>query len=188
MKMLLKKTRCGFTLIELLVVITIIGILAAMLFPVFGKVKENTYRMKCAASCLREVGKGIMMYTTENDGVMPSNNAAVTIQSCLSNYLGNALQILACPSDLASGAKTAWTNGAALADGNCSYTYCASNQMVGAVLTPIMGDRGDQTSNGTWQADSPHKDAGGNILWSDGHVAFQKKGVGLETFPGTYKP
>ena len=36
--------RKGFTLIELLVVIAIIAILAAILFPVFAKARENTQR------------------------------------------------------------------------------------------------------------------------------------------------
>ena len=33
--------RCGFTLVELLVVIAIIGILAGLLFPVFGPVRQR---------------------------------------------------------------------------------------------------------------------------------------------------
>lgn len=42
--------RRGFTLIELLVVITIIGLLAALLFPVFAKVRENGRRTSCQSN------------------------------------------------------------------------------------------------------------------------------------------
>jgi len=60
------RPRAGFTLIELLVVIAIIAILAAILFPVFQKVRENARRTQCMSNC-RQIGLGIMMYTQEYD-------------------------------------------------------------------------------------------------------------------------
>ncbi|MBV9866064.1 MAG: prepilin-type N-terminal cleavage/methylation domain-containing protein, partial [Abitibacteriaceae bacterium] len=45
-----KRLKSGFTLIELLVVIAIIAILAAILFPVFAKARENARRTSCASN------------------------------------------------------------------------------------------------------------------------------------------
>src|SRR5436190_9462584 len=54
--------RTGFTLIELLVVITIIAILAAILFPVFGRARENARRSSCQSK-LKQIGLGFAQYT-----------------------------------------------------------------------------------------------------------------------------
>jgi len=64
--------REGFTLIELLVVIAIIAILAAVLFPVFAKVREKARQITCASN-LKQVGLGIMQYEQDNnDYLVPS--------------------------------------------------------------------------------------------------------------------
>jgi prepilin-type N-terminal cleavage/methylation domain-containing protein/prepilin-type processing-associated H-X9-DG protein len=61
--------RQGFTLIELLVVIAIIAILAAILFPVFGRARENARRASCGSN-LKQIGLGILQYTQDYDEVM----------------------------------------------------------------------------------------------------------------------
>jgi prepilin-type N-terminal cleavage/methylation domain-containing protein/prepilin-type processing-associated H-X9-DG protein len=63
-------TRKAFTLIELLVVVAIISILAAILFPVFTRARENARRTSCASN-LKQIGLGMMQYMQDNDGYYP---------------------------------------------------------------------------------------------------------------------
>jgi len=68
-----KRSSQGFTLIELLVVIAIIAILAAILFPVFQKVRENARRTVCTSN-MKQFGLSILMYAQDNDeGLMPAS-------------------------------------------------------------------------------------------------------------------
>lgn len=61
--------RKGFTLIELLVTISIITVLAAILFPVFSRARENARRASCMSN-LKQIGLGIMMYAQDYDDML----------------------------------------------------------------------------------------------------------------------
>lgn len=68
-----KRPRAGFTLIELLVVIAIIAILAAILFPVFAKVREKARQTTCVSN-EKEIGLAILMYADDYDSSYNPNS------------------------------------------------------------------------------------------------------------------
>ncbi len=101
------KAQNAFTLIELLVVIAIIAILAAILFPVFARARENARRASCQSN-LKQIGLGIQQYTQDYDEKMPFSYMYYgpgttnlvwwedTIQPYVKSY-----QIMVCPSHTA---------------------------------------------------------------------------------------
>src|SRR6478609_7479917 len=97
----------GFTLIELLVVIAIIAILAAILFPVFARARENARRSSCQSN-LKQIGLGVMQYAQDYDEILPrsrlykTDTAWIPWQSGIQPYVKSA-QIFRCPSNVAGG-------------------------------------------------------------------------------------
>lgn len=63
----------GFTLIELLTVIAIVGILAAIIIPVVGKVRATARQAACQSN-LRQIGGAFHLYAQDNRGLIPAVN------------------------------------------------------------------------------------------------------------------
>ena len=96
--------RGGFTLIELLVVIAIIAILAAILFPVFARARENARRASCMSN-MKQLALAFTMYADDNNGwyppgVMQVNGAWTPWDVFIFPYV-KAEGIFRCPSDRA---------------------------------------------------------------------------------------
>ncbi|EIP99190.1 prepilin-type N-terminal cleavage/methylation domain-containing protein [Opitutaceae bacterium TAV1] len=66
-----KHTPRAFTLVELLVVIAIIGILAAIIIPTVGKVRESAWRAHCVSN-LRQIHGAMLLYAADNNDYLPS--------------------------------------------------------------------------------------------------------------------
>ena len=96
----------AFTLIELLVVIAIIAILAAILFPVFARARENARRSSCQSN-LKQIGIGAMQYVQDYDEKYPmayyykndtgGSGGYVHVSAIIQPYLKSE-QIWKCPS------------------------------------------------------------------------------------------
>jgi prepilin-type N-terminal cleavage/methylation domain-containing protein/prepilin-type processing-associated H-X9-DG protein len=109
----MQSRRSAFTLIELLVVVAILGILAAILFPVFGRVRENARRTACQSN-LKQIGMGLLQYLGDYDEKMPFSAYGSATQDTNVNgtqykwmdaifpYVRSE-QVFVCPSDQAIG-------------------------------------------------------------------------------------
>ena len=69
--------RKGFTLIELLVVIAIIAILAAIIFPVFSRVKDSAYRSSDLSN-MNSIRTALQLYRQDQGGYPPALLGYVT--------------------------------------------------------------------------------------------------------------
>jgi prepilin-type N-terminal cleavage/methylation domain-containing protein/prepilin-type processing-associated H-X9-DG protein len=93
----------GFTLIELLTVIAIIGILAAILIPTVGKVREQAKKAKCLSN-VRQISLALINTANQNKAQMfPTNggaNWAWDVQHTLAAEIVNTAgrEVFYCPS------------------------------------------------------------------------------------------
>jgi len=115
----------AFTLIELLVTITIIAILAAILFPVFARARENARRANDLSN-LKQIGLAYMQYSQDYDGRFPysSDSGATSWTISTQPYIKNT-QLFHDLSD--SSAK--WNNPAYPGDASGDNYYTTSYKM-----------------------------------------------------------
>lgn len=88
--------RGAFTLIELLVVIAIISLLAAILFPVFARARENARRTLCQSN-LKQIGLVLMQYAQDYDEKMVPIGLEMRWANLTEPY-AKSTQIYDCPS------------------------------------------------------------------------------------------
>jgi prepilin-type N-terminal cleavage/methylation domain-containing protein len=186
----------GFTLIELLTVIAIIGILAAIIIPTVGTVREKVQRA-VDASNLREIAKAAMIYASDNNDRLPDpallqQQGVITAPSpaylwpailARQGMLNDPTFYFARNDPLFNGAypdaiiaksdagrrslDATFTANTAL-----SWEFVGGLKMGDPATTPIAFTRG-LTTAGTWDAArGVYRDSGGYVAFIGGNVAY----------------
>lgn len=88
----LDKSKVGFSLVELLVVLGVLAILAALLFPVFGRVREKGTQTQCQSN-LKQLSLGVQQYIQDNDSTNPS---FINWREALAGYVKSP-SVFTCP-------------------------------------------------------------------------------------------
>ena len=177
--------RRGFTLIELLVVIAIIAILAAILFPVFARARENARRASCQSN-MKQIALGFKQYIGDYDELYPRAGAATVADPgwafALQPYL-KSTQIYQCPSNTdADPASPTIVTTPQYTDYAFNIRMAAQNEsgLFGSSQTVLNYEATSGSSNsasgGADTVASLIHLEGANFSFADGHVKWLKPG------------
>ena len=190
----------GFTLVELLTVIAIIGVLAAIIIPTVGKVRESAQRT-VDASNLREILKAAMLYAADHNDRLPDPAAlaaefpdvapafrfpaalaraglltapSVYIERNDPHFNGTYPTAIIDPDSAGRNQlAVAFTTGRSLA-----WEFVGGVRLGDVPTTPVAFTRG-LTSTGTWSpATGVYGDAGGYVAFLGGNVVYQPSVAG----------
>jgi len=208
----MKTTKRGFTLIELLVVIAIIAILAAILFPVFAKVREKARQTSCLSN-EKQIGLAFAQYYEDYDEKWPAGTTSETDGIGGQGWVGTLYQyvkstgMMKCPDDNTSigayGGATTYPvsyafNSNASQQADAAFTAPASTVAVFEVQGPqanvtasyansTVGDGVDAHSANTW-TDSSYADNGTDATGAStatNGISYATGALGGTTYPGT---
>ncbi len=192
-----KRLLKGFTLIELLTVIAIIGILAAIIIPTVGKVRE-TARRSVDSSNLRQVGQASLIFASDNRDLLPATNGTFNAtgyvnsggQTNLKAAIGGlafagglndatiwftgteATAASGLSTVLASNRTTLETSFNQVTASSNSFNYVAALTANDASTVPVAYTRGISSNASTWVATAPYGSDGGHIVFLGGNVSF----------------
>lgn len=195
------RPRSGFTLIELLTVIAIIGILAGIIIPTVGRVRETAARTK-AQNNLRQIANAYALFAFADQRVRSIQNTGNNPRAGEANDLINWAGVLAYHSELfdarvyyidsdnSAPANIPATVGSLDATGttftpeggfvNQSVEVAVNLPRSSGTSMPIVWSRGLQ-SDGTWDpnpANSSFGPNGGVLAKTDGSVGFYQDLLG----------
>ena len=175
------KTFHAFTLIELLVVVAIIGVLSAVILPVFGSVQKTADKTQCTSN-LRQIVVASNLAATDNNGNYPNmhgyawEQGNAWIADALAPYVAEPStrtrpKLFRCPA-AGKNQQEAWLLGSQY----CQYRF---NIWYGQSKKPLVGYASavlffDTTYTDWTPAQYAHFPGGGasmNVAYADGHVA-----------------
>lgn len=207
--------RAGFTLIELLVVVSIIALLAAILFPVFSRAREKARSAACISN-LKQIGLALLQYSQDYDEKVVGVPTNVSITN---NWLApyepyfKSQQIKFCPSASPHRAAGDYTRTLVALGGdqhhdgtkwiythraipfmqlfNVSRTWFALDGRGSYTWTNLYYGRGVGADGSTWQSCSNYCVAAGrhsegfNAVYFDGHVKWTPRQKVFLKYDGT---
>jgi len=188
---MLRTKSSGFTLIEMLVVIAIIAVLAAILFPVFGRAREKSRQTVCLAN-LGQIGAAVTMYETDYAGFLPAwciseplgggpgsaapgdPTQAVTWDDSINSYL-RSTEVLKCKSnpngsrDARAYAVAQYTQKLIITGGVQRVLGCYKDEIPSPVETVYLFEKGKQPPGAWGDALGQNVYQSTDWIWDDDH-------------------